>query len=99
MRASAPAIYGSVRGPQVDPGPSFGRVRPSRGQRRHSVRGLPPGGIRVTRPDAPDGLWLAAHEWRWDPTRLDEIIAEATRLEVPSMWLCGWAANGVGLAD
>jgi hypothetical protein len=56
-------------------------------------------GIRVTRPDAPAGRWLAAHEWRWDPARLDEIIAEAANLEVPSLWLFGWAANAVGLAD
>ena len=30
---------------------------------------------------------------------LDQIIAEAAALDVPSLWLCGWAANAVGLGD
>jgi hypothetical protein len=56
-------------------------------------------GQRVTRPDHPDAAWLAAHTWRWDPARLDELIAEADELGVPSVWLCGQAANAVELAD
>jgi len=55
-------------------------------------------GIRVTRPDQLDVGWLAAHKWRWDLARLDEIIAEAARLDVPSLWVCGWAANALQLA-
>ncbi len=56
-------------------------------------------GARVTRPEQPDAAWLAAHEWRWDPARLDEIIAEAAGQGVPTLWMCGRAANLLRLAD
>ncbi len=56
-------------------------------------------GRRVMRPDHPDAAWLAAHTWRWDPARLDELIAEAHALGVPSLWVCGQAANALELAD
>ena len=47
----------------------------------------------------PDAAWLAAHEWRWDLARLDEIIAEAAGQDVPTLWMFGWAANLLRLAD
>ena len=55
-------------------------------------------GQRTARPDVPDAEWLAEHEWRWDPNRLDAIIADArTRNDV--LFLCGHATNGLDLAD
>jgi hypothetical protein len=55
-------------------------------------------GLRTPRPDVPDAAWLAGHEWRWNPDRLDAIIADArTRNDV--LFLCGLAANGLDLAD
>src|SRR5690242_1265552 len=39
------------------------------------------------------------HAWRWNPARLDELIAEADQLGVASRWLCGQAANALDLAD
>ena len=57
-----------------------------------------PDGVRVARPHRPDASWLAAHEWRWDNDRLDQIIAEAARLHAPTLWICGWAANAPELA-
>jgi hypothetical protein len=56
-------------------------------------------GRRVTRPVHPDAAWLAVHDWRWNPARLDELIAEADQLGVASLWLCGQAANALDLAD
>jgi hypothetical protein len=56
-------------------------------------------GRRVARPACPDAAWLSAHRWVWDPDRLDEIITEARRADAVSLWLCGWAANAVDLAD
>jgi adenylate kinase family enzyme len=55
-------------------------------------------GRPVARPAAPDSAWLAAHRWTWDPTRLDEIIAEASAEGVETLWLCGQAANALDLA-
>jgi hypothetical protein len=55
-------------------------------------------GRRVTRPAHPDAAWLTGHLWRWDASRLDEIIAEAEQAEARSLWLCGQAANAVELA-
>ena len=57
-----------------------------------------PQGRRVTRPAHPDSTWLAAHRWEWDPDRLDELITEADELGVPTLWLCGQAANAVDLS-
>jgi broad-specificity NMP kinase len=56
-------------------------------------------GQRVARPDVPDAEWLAEHEWRWDPGRLDAIIADARGRNVDVLFLCGHAANGLDLAD
>jgi len=56
-------------------------------------------GRRVQRPAQPDEAWLAAHEWQWDPQRLDEIIADAERRGMDTFWLCGRAANALQLAD
>jgi len=53
---------------------------------------------RVTRPAHPDAAWLAAHQWWWDPGRLDEIIAEADQVGAASLWLCGQAGNALELA-
>ena len=53
---------------------------------------------RVTRPAHPAAAWLAAHQWLWDPDRLDEIIAEAERVGAASLWLCGQAGNALDLA-
>jgi broad-specificity NMP kinase len=55
-------------------------------------------GRRVTRPTHPDAAWLAGHLWRWDASRLDEIIVEAEQAGARSLWLCGQAANAVELA-
>ena len=55
-------------------------------------------GQRTARPDVPDAAWLAEHEWRWDPDRLDAIIADA-RIRNDVLFLCGHAANGLDLAD
>ena len=55
-------------------------------------------GRRVTRPAHPDAAWLAAHQWRWDPQRLEEILTEADQLGVATLWLCGKAANALSLA-
>jgi adenylate kinase family enzyme len=55
-------------------------------------------GQRVARPDVPDAEWLAEHEWRWDPGRLDAIIADARGRNVDVLFLCGLAANGLDLA-
>jgi len=56
-------------------------------------------GHRVSRPEQPDTPWLAAHHWRWDPARLDEIIAQARADGVETLWLCGQAANAGELVD
>jgi broad-specificity NMP kinase len=56
-------------------------------------------GRRVVRPAHPDAAWLAAHEWRWDTDRLDGLIAEARREGASPLWLCGYAANALDLAD
>jgi energy-coupling factor transporter ATP-binding protein EcfA2 len=56
-------------------------------------------GHRVTRPAEPDADWLAAHDWRWVPERLDAILADARRRRVNTLFLCGCAANGLDLAD
>lgn len=56
-------------------------------------------GVRATRPADPDTDWLASHEWTWDPTRLDEIIADALGEGVETLWLCGQATNALNLAD
>ena len=56
-------------------------------------------GHRVARPEQPDTPWLAAHHWRWDPARLDEIIAQARADGVETLWLCGQAANAGELVD
>lgn len=56
-------------------------------------------GGRVTRPALPDANWLANHQWTWDATRLDEIIADARGEGVQTLWLCGQAANALDLAD
>jgi hypothetical protein len=55
-------------------------------------------GLRTPRPDVPDAAWLAGHEWRWNPDRLDAIIADA-RTRNDALFLCGLAANGLDLAD
>jgi len=56
-------------------------------------------GRRVARPAEPDAAWLASHQWRWDPGRLDEIIAEADRVGVEVLWLCGYVANALQVVD
>lgn len=56
-------------------------------------------GRPVTRPAEPDAVWLAAHQWMWDPRRLDQIIAEAGSEGVEVLWLCGHATNALQLAD
>jgi dephospho-CoA kinase len=56
-------------------------------------------GHRVVRPAEPDLAWLAVHRWTWDGDRLDEIIADAARTRVDMLWLCGYAANALTLAD
>ena len=56
-------------------------------------------GQRVPRPTEPDAAWLTSHEWRWDPDRLDAIIADARTRGVAVLFLCGLAANAVRLAD
>ncbi len=56
-------------------------------------------GRAVQRPAHPDGAWLAAHEWRWDPRRLHEIMTDADRRGVDTLWLCGRAANALALVD
>jgi hypothetical protein len=53
----------------------------------------------INRPVEPDARWLAAHQWRWNPERLDEIITAAGRRGVETLWLYGHTANGVDLAD
>lgn len=56
-------------------------------------------GRRVERPAEPDAAWLSAHEWRWDPARLDQVIAEAARGSDDALWVFGHAANALQLAD
>jgi hypothetical protein len=58
-----------------------------------------PDNHRVTRPAEPHAAWLATHEWRWVPERLDTILADAHRNGVDTLFLCGHAANGLDLAD
>jgi hypothetical protein len=55
-------------------------------------------GRRVLRPVHPDVAWLATHQWRWDPGRLEEIITGAAQCGVATLWLCGQAANAASLA-
>jgi len=56
-------------------------------------------GRAVQRPAHPDVAWLAAHEWRWDPRRLHEIMTDADLRGVDTFWLCGRAANALALVD
>ncbi|WP_432830896.1 hypothetical protein [Dactylosporangium sp. CA-092794] len=50
-------------------------------------------------PAGPPGhAWLSVHQWRWDPGRLEEIIAEAEQVGAASLWLCGQASNALELA-
>jgi adenylate kinase family enzyme len=56
-------------------------------------------GRRVDRPAEPDAAWLSAHDWRWDPARLDSIITEAAREGADVLWLFGRAANALDVAD
>jgi thymidylate kinase len=56
-------------------------------------------GRRVDRPAEPDTAWLSAHEWRWDPARLDQIITAAARQGDDALWLFGHAANARDVAD
>jgi hypothetical protein len=56
-------------------------------------------GCRVDRPAEPDMAWLAAHEWRWDRARLDQIITAAARQGDEALWLFGHAANARDVAD
>jgi adenylate kinase family enzyme len=56
-------------------------------------------GRRVPRPVEPDSQWLSRHEWRWDPDRLDEIIAQAAGEGDENLWLFGHAANAVEFVD
>jgi AAA domain len=56
-------------------------------------------GRRVHRAADPDSQWLSRHEWRWDPDRLDEIIAQAAREGDENLWLFGHAANAVEFVD
>ncbi|MEJ3741820.1 hypothetical protein WEI85_00760 [Actinomycetes bacterium KLBMP 9797] len=56
-------------------------------------------GHRVERPAQPDTAWLAAHQWRWDADRLDQIIADAARDGDDALWVFGQAANALQLAD
>jgi thymidylate kinase len=53
----------------------------------------------AVRPAEPDRAWLAAHRWTWDADRLDAIIAEAAHRRVDVLWLCGYAANALQVAD
>lgn len=56
-------------------------------------------GHPVQRPPKPDAAWLSSHEWRWDPTRLDQIIAAAACGDGSPLWLFGQAANAVEFVD
>ena len=56
-------------------------------------------GRPVERPADPDRAWLARHRWTWDANRLDQIIDEAAREGNGVLWLCGYAANALPLAD
>jgi hypothetical protein len=47
-------------------------------------------------PDEPDLDWLARHSWAWDPARLDALIRAAAPT---TLYVCGGAANELGLAD
>jgi thymidylate kinase len=56
-------------------------------------------GRPARRPAHPDAAWLADHEWRWDPDRLDAILAHAATTGVPAAWVCGRADNAHRLLD
>lgn len=58
-----------------------------------------PTGVRVPNPESADTDWLAAHQWRWNPDRLDAIIADARARGVDVLFMCGNASNGVAVAD
>src|SRR5436190_18981357 len=50
----------------------------------------------VEEPAAPDLASLARHSWAWKPAQLDALIAAAAPA---TLYVCGGAANGLGLAD
>jgi hypothetical protein len=61
---------------------------------------------RVDRPAEPDAAWLSAHDWRWDPARLDQIITAAAREGADVLWLAahtpfvaGWRRYGAAIID
>lgn len=60
------------------------------------ARSVDAAGNVVEEPAAPDSAWLAAHSWKWDPDRLDEIIRAAGPA---TLYICGGAANELELAD
>jgi hypothetical protein len=55
-------------------------------------------GRAVQRPAHPEVAWLAAHEWRRDPRRLHEIMADADRRGVDTFCLCRAAIYDPGAA-
>ncbi|GAA1025699.1 hypothetical protein GCM10009557_00640 [Virgisporangium ochraceum] len=56
-------------------------------------------GRPVPRPAHPDTAWLAGHEWRWDPDRLDAVLTDAATAGVPAAWVCGRADNAHQFLD
>jgi hypothetical protein len=56
-------------------------------------------GRAVQRPALPDGAWLVAHEWRWEPRCLHEIMTAAEGRGVDTLWLSGRAANTLALVE
>ncbi len=54
------------------------------------------GAVVAEEPAELDFAWLARHSWRWDPGRLDELIAAAAPA---TLHLCGGADNQLDLAD
>jgi hypothetical protein len=56
-------------------------------------------GNPVQRPVHPDTVWLARHEWRWNPDRLDALIADALAADATALWVFGRADNALLLLD
>jgi energy-coupling factor transporter ATP-binding protein EcfA2 len=56
-------------------------------------------GHRVDRPAHPTADWLANHQWRWDPDRLDAHIADAAGTDATALWIFGRADNALTMLD